>query len=54
MIAPKSPGHPVRGTYAEGIGAPCWLAVHQDASGKAQEYGLAWAKGIGGMRVGGT
>ncbi|MBU2648854.1 ketol-acid reductoisomerase [bacterium] len=52
MIAPKSPGHLVRRTFVEGSGTPCLIAVHQDASGKAQDYALAWAKGIGGTRAG--
>lgn len=52
MIAPKSPGHLVRRTYTEGNGTPCLIAVHQDATGKAQDYALAWAKGIGGTRAG--
>jgi len=52
MIAPKSPGHLVRRTYTEGSGTPCLIAVHQDASGKAQDFALAWAKGIGGSRAG--
>ena len=52
MIAPKSPGHLVRRTYTEGNGTPCLIAVHQDASGKAQDFALAWAKGIGGTRAG--
>ncbi|MBT4266105.1 MAG: ketol-acid reductoisomerase [Deltaproteobacteria bacterium] len=52
MIAPKSPGHLVRRTYTEGSGTPCLIAIHQDASGKAQDFALAWAKGIGGTRAG--
>ncbi len=52
MIAPKSPGHLVRRTYLEGAGVPCLIAVHQDASGKAKETALAWAKGIGGTKAG--
>jgi ketol-acid reductoisomerase len=52
MIAPKSPGHLVRRTFKEGSGTPCLIAVHQDASGKAQDFALAWAKGIGGTRAG--
>ena len=35
MIAPKGPGHTVRGEYIKGGGVPCLVAVHQDASGKA-------------------
>ena len=52
MIAPKSPGHLVRRTYTEGSGTPCLIAIEQDASGKAKDYALAWAKGIGGTRAG--
>lgn len=52
MIAPKSPGHLVRRTYIEGAGTPCLIAVHQNASGKALETALAWAKGIGGTKAG--
>lgn len=52
LVAPKSPGHLVRRTYVEGFGVPCLIAVEQDASGHAQEIGLAYAKGIGGTRAG--
>ncbi len=52
MIAPKSPGHLVRRTYQGGSGTPCLIAIHQDASGKAKDTALAWAKGIGGTRAG--
>lgn len=52
MVAPKGPGHLVRRTYTEGAGVPCLIAVHQDASGKAREYALAYANGIGGARAG--
>jgi ketol-acid reductoisomerase len=52
MIAPKGPGHLVRRTYDEGGGVPCLIAVHNDATGKAKEIGLAYAKGIGGTRAG--
>ncbi|MDR0519717.1 MAG: ketol-acid reductoisomerase [Clostridiales Family XIII bacterium] len=52
MIAPKGPGHTVRSEYKEGKGVPCLIAVHQDASGKAQDTGLAYAAGIGGARAG--
>jgi len=52
MIAPKCPGHMLRQTYTEGIGPPALVAVHQDASGKAQEIALAYAKGIGCSRAG--
>ena len=32
MVAPKGPGHTVRGEYLKGGGVPCLIAVHQDAS----------------------
>ncbi|WP_407308505.1 ketol-acid reductoisomerase [Desulfosporosinus sp. SB140] len=52
MVAPKSPGHLVRRTYTEGAGVPSLIAVHQDASGKAKELALAYAKGIGSTKAG--
>ena len=52
MIAPKGPGHTVRSQYLEGQGVPCLIAVHQDASGKAHDIGLAYALAIGGARAG--
>ena len=52
MIAPKAPGHTVRSEYQAGKGTPCLIAVHQDATGDAQEIGLAYADGIGGSRAG--
>ncbi len=52
MIAPKGPGHTVRGQYQEGKGVPCLVAVHQDASGKATDKALAYALAIGGARAG--
>ena len=52
MIAPKGPGHLVRRTYEEGGGVPCLVAVHNDATGKAKQTALAYAKGIGGTRAG--
>ena len=52
MIAPKGPGHTVRGQYVEGQGVPCLIAVHQDATGNAHDIGLAYALAIGGARAG--
>ena len=52
MIAPKGPGHTVRSQYLEGKGVPSLIAVHQDYSGKAKEYALAYASGIGAGRAG--
>lgn len=51
MVAPKGPGHTVRSEYVAGKGVPCLIAVHQNASGKALENGLAYAAGIGGARA---
>ena len=52
MIAPKGPGHTVRSQYVEGRGVPSLIAIHQDASGKAKDYALAYASGIGAGRAG--
>lgn len=52
MVAPKSPGHLVRRTYTEGAGVPAVIAVHQDASGRARDLAMAYAKGIGCTRAG--
>src|SRR5689334_22253446 len=52
MVAPKGPGHTVRGEYLKGGGVPCLIAVHQDASGNAQDLGLSYASAIGGGRSG--
>ncbi|MEG0662722.1 MAG: ketol-acid reductoisomerase, partial [Anaerovoracaceae bacterium] len=52
MVAPKGPGHTVRTQYLEGKGVPSLIAVHQDKSGKAKEYALAYAAGIGAGRAG--
>ena len=52
MVAPKGPGHLVRRTYTEGGGVPDVFAVEKDASGKAFDIALAYARGIGGTRAG--
>jgi ketol-acid reductoisomerase len=52
MVAPKAPGHRVREVFKEGQGTPGLLAVHKNASGKAFENALAYAKGIGCTRAG--
>ena len=52
MVAPKGPGHTVRGQYEIGSGVPCLIAIHTDASGKAKDVALAYAKGLGGTRAG--
>ena len=52
MVAPKGPGHLVRREFSEGRGVPVLVAVEQDASGKAWELTLSYAKAIGGTRAG--
>ncbi len=52
MIAPKGPGPMLRQLYSEGIGLPALVAIHQDASGKARDIALAYARGIGCARAG--
>ncbi len=52
MIAPKGPGHTVRGEYQKGGGVPCLIAVQQDASENAHDLALSYASGIGGGRSG--
>lgn len=52
MIAPKCPGQMLRQVFVEGKGAPSLVAVQQNASGKALELALAYAKGIGSNRAG--
>lgn len=52
MVAPKGPGHLVRGEYTKGRGVPSLLAVYQDPSGNTKEIGLAYASGIGAGRAG--
>ena len=52
MVAPKSPGHRVRETYLSGEGTPALLAIHQDASRKAQPLALSYASALGCARAG--
>jgi ketol-acid reductoisomerase len=52
MIAPKAPGHTVRGTYTQGGGVPSLVAVHQDNSGSARDVALSYACAIGSGRAG--
>lgn len=52
MVAPKAPGHTVRGQFEEGGGVPMLVAVHQDATGEAKEVALSYAGAIGGGRAG--
>jgi ketol-acid reductoisomerase len=52
MVAPKGPGHLVRRQFVDGKGVPVLVAVEQDASGKAFDLALSYAKAIGGTRAG--
>jgi len=52
MVAPKGPGHTVRGEYQKGGGVPCLIAIAQDASGNAKELALSYASAVGGGRSG--
>lgn len=52
MVAPKGPGHTVRSQYTEGKGVPSLIAVFQDYTGRAKDYALAYASGIGAGRAG--
>ena len=52
MVAPKAPGHTVRGTYTQGGGVPHLVAVYQDRSGIARDVALSYAMANGGGRAG--
>ncbi len=52
MVAPKAPGHTVRGTYAQGGGVPHLIAVHQDCSGKSKDLALSYSMANGGGKAG--
>ncbi len=52
MVAPKAPGQRVREVYLQGFGTPSVIAVHQDATGRAWQRTLEFAKGIGSTKAG--
>ena len=52
MIAPKGPGHTVRGEYLKGGGVPTLIAVYQDATGTAKTTALSYASANGGGKGG--
>jgi len=52
MVAPKGPGSLVRAEFERGRGVPALVAVHRDASGKAMDVALAYAKALGATRAG--
>ena len=52
LIAPKAPGHTVRREFEAGRGIPDIIAVEVDATGRAWDIALSYAKAIGGTRAG--
>ncbi|MES2984212.1 MAG: ketol-acid reductoisomerase [Pseudomonadota bacterium] len=52
MVAPKGPGHTVRGEYQKGGGVPCLIAIYQDVSGKTKDLARSYAAAVGGGRSG--
>ncbi|ACT58172.1 ketol-acid reductoisomerase [Hirschia baltica] len=52
LSAPKGPGHTLRGQFSQGFGLPGLIAIHQDATGTAQQVALSYSKAIGNTRAG--
>jgi ketol-acid reductoisomerase len=52
LVAPRMIGVNLRRSFEAGRGVPAYVAVAQDASGRARDLALAWAKGIGATRAG--
>src|ERR671921_175144 len=52
LVAPKGPGHVLRRLYVEGKGMPSLFAVENDASGRARDVILSYARAIGSGRAG--
>src|SRR4029078_10501589 len=52
LIAPTAPGHRVRELFAEGVGVPALVAIHQNSSGEALERALAYALALGCLKAG--
>lgn len=52
MVAPKGPGHTVRREFEAGRAVPALVAVEVDASGKAMDLALSYAKALGATRAG--
>src|SRR5690242_21524636 len=46
LVAPKAPGHTVRREFVAGRGIPDIIGVEQDATGKAWDLALSYAKAI--------
>ena len=52
LVAPKGPGHLVRSEFVKGGGVPALIAIGDNGTEETKQYGLAYAKGIGGTRGG--
>lgn len=52
MVAPKGPGHTVRGEYLRGGGVPTLIAIAQDSTGNAHDLALSYASANGGGKAG--
>jgi len=52
LVAPIGPGKILRQLYLEGFGIPALFAVHQNATGRAEDLALAYAAALGCTRVG--
>jgi len=52
LIAPLGPGQRLRELYGRKPGVACFFAVHHDATGRAQQIGLALAEAIGCLKTG--
>jgi ketol-acid reductoisomerase len=52
LLAPKGPGTALRSLYQQGKGMIALWAIHQDASGQAQDIALAYGRAIGCARAG--
>jgi len=52
LVAPKGPGTALRQLYTEGRGMIALFAVHQDATGAAEQLALSYAAAIGSGRAG--
>jgi ketol-acid reductoisomerase len=52
LVAPKAAGHRVRSAYVEGAGVPFLIARGAGADDESFATGLAFAKALGGTRVG--
>ena len=52
LVAPKGPGDLVRREFARGRGVPALFAIGKDATGKARDRAMGYAKGIGGATGG--